>query len=184
MAETLRQGIRPSGMNQADLVSFLGNVRDVVNQLRRQTLYQGLGNPGFARNSNFDVANANAISYSNGGVIKTLSATTNFDTGTSKTITASLWGAGLLYVTSGGTATVGWASGSFATEALAIAALAEVSTGTTLGYFTVQAHASGFTAGTDALTGGTGGNVATATNYYNGGIPLSLVAPDLTLNAG
>mgnify|MGYP001568656345 FL=1 len=36
-----------------------------------------------------------------------------------------------------------------------------------MGYVTVNAHASGYTAGTDALTGGTGGNVATATNYYN-----------------
>jgi len=36
-----------------------------------------------------------------------------------------------------------------------------------LGYVTVHAHASGFTAGTDALQGGTGGNVATTTTYYD-----------------
>ena len=40
---------------------------------------------------------------------------------------------------------------------------------------TVQAHASGFTAGTDALNGGTGGNVAAATTYYNSINPNSLI---------
>lgn len=60
----------------------------------------------------------------------------------------------------------------YATEAAAIAALpATPSTDAPLGYVTVQTHTgTTFVAGTDALTAGTGGNVANATNYYNAGL--------------
>lgn len=198
MADALRADIVESGMGQGDLVKLLGNIRDLVNelqddhstfrtvvgdnkallnQLRTQSLYRALGNPGFAISTNFDVKNANAISYLNGGTLKTLSANTNFDTGTSKTITGSKWAAAMLTVNSSGTAVVTWTSGgAYNDEATAIAALAApAATDTVLGYVTVNAHASGFTAGTDALTTGTGGNVATATNYYNDVNPNTLM---------
>ena len=45
-----------------------------------------------------------------------------------------------------------------------------------VGYVTVQAHASNsFTAGTDALQGGTGGNASQDTNYYNLADPASVI---------
>lgn len=170
------QAITANGVNQGDLVALLQNITNLLNQIRQLELYFSLGNPAFAISTNFDVKNANAISYSNNGTLKTLNANTNFDTGTSKTITGSLWGAALLSVNSSGSAVLTWATGSYATEALAIAALAApASTDTVLGYVTVQAHASGFTAGTDALTTGTGGNVAAATNYYNSVNPNALL---------
>jgi len=147
------------------------------NQLRRLELYKPLGNPTFAIDTNFDVKSTEPISYLNGGTLKTLADNTSFDTGTSKTITASKYGAAVLSVNSSGTGVVTWASGAgYDSEALAIAALTDPgATHTILGYFTVQAHASGFTAGTDALTTGAGGNVATATTYYNAINPNSLL---------
>ena len=170
--------IKANGVYQKDQLAFDTSVVTLVNSLSAQVdklrslaLYMPLGNPGFAINTNFDVKNANAISYINGGTIKTLSANTNFDTGTSAVIASSKYGVAVLSVNSSGTAVVTWftASGAgYASEALAIAAItAPAATDTVLGYVTVQAHASGFTAGTDALTTGTGGNVATATTYYN-----------------
>jgi hypothetical protein len=190
MASTLLNDIVENGVWQGDLVKFLNNVMNVVNelqtdhatfktavddikallnQLRTQTLYEVFGNPGFAIDTNFDVKNATAFYYANGGTLKTLAANTNFDTGTSKTITGSKFGAALLSVSAAGTGVLTWASGAgYDTEAAAIAALpAPAATETAAGYVTVQAHASGYIAGTSALTGGTGGNVATATTYYN-----------------
>lgn len=198
MAELLQADITENGRGQGDLVRFLKNTRDVVNelqtdhgtfvtgvtalqtllnQLRQQALYMPLGNPGFVIDTNFDVKNGNAISYLNGGTIKTLTADTSFDTGTSKVITASKWAAAMLTVTSAAAATVTWTSGgAYNSEAAAIAALAAPSaTSTVLGYVTVLASGSGWTAGTDALEGGTGGTAATTTNYYNSLNPNTLM---------
>jgi hypothetical protein len=157
---------------QTDHATFKTAVDDIetlVNQIRNQSLYEVFGNPGFAIDTNFDVKNATAFYYANGGTLKTLAANTNFDTGTAKTITGSKFGAALLSVAAAGTGVLTWASGAgYDSEALAIAALpAAAATETPVGYVTVQAHASGYIAGTSALTGGTGGNVATATTYYN-----------------
>jgi hypothetical protein len=140
-------------------------------------LYGALGNPTFAIDTNFDVKNTEPISYLNGGTLKTLADNTNFDTGTAKTITGAKWGAAMLTVNSSGTGVVTWASGAgYDSEALAIAGLAApAATDTVLGYVTVLAHASGFTAGTDALASGAGGNVATTTNYYNSINPNTLM---------
>lgn len=152
--------------------------KTLVNQLQVQSLYRALGNPAFQIRSNFDVQNANAISYINGGTLKTLAATAAFDTGTAATIATTKWGAAILSVNSSGTGVVTWASGSqmtYASEAAAIAALTAVTaTDTVLGYITVQAAGSTWTAGTDALQGGTGGTPATTTNYYNSVNPNSL----------
>lgn len=155
--------------DHATFKTVVDDLKTLVNNLRNTLNYQALGNPGLQRVSNFDVNNANAISYVNGGTLKTFAGTTTFDTGTSKTITGSNYGAFLCTISAAGSAVVTWASGGgYASEALAIAALTlPDATSTPIGYVTVQAHASGFTAGTDALTGGTGGNVATATTYYN-----------------
>jgi len=198
-----------SGINQDGLVTYLGNVRDVVNelvedhatnkttidaartsiielhadhdtnqthmtnlktllnQMRQAALYNTLGNPGFVIDTNFDIKNGTAVYYTNGGTLKTLAANTNFNTGTTKTIAGSQWAAAVLSVDASGNGVVTWTA-TAASEAAAIALIAvATATETPMGYATVQAHASGFTAGTDALQGGTGGNVATTTNYYN-----------------
>lgn len=160
------------------VVTDLDALNALLTQMRTANLYCALGNPGFQRVSNFDVNNANAISYRNGGTLKTLSAATTFDTGTTATIATTKWGAALLSVSSAGSAVVTWftnAGAGYASEALAIAAITAASaTDTVLGYITVQAAGSTWTAGTDALQSGTGGTPATTTNYYNSVNPNAL----------
>lgn len=153
-------------------------------------LYMPLGNPTFAIDTNFDVKNTEPISYVNGGTLKTLADNTSFDTGTAKTIPTTKWAAALLSVAANGTATLTWTASTYDSEALAIAALTSPgATHTLLGYVTVQAAGATWTAGTDALTTGTGGTPANATNYYNSINPNSLVfggvdaAGDLTAAA-
>ena len=187
--------------NNDYMVTQLTAMRALVNQERAASLYACLGNPGFAISTNFDVKNANAISYINGGTVKTLGANTNFDTGTTKTCTGSKYQAAVLSVDASGTGIVTWApTAVYNSEAAAIAALTGpgAATETVLGYFTIQAHASGFTAGTDALTTGSGGNVCTATTYYNsinpntlqiaaalsGTLPAATAQTGITVNKG
>ncbi len=182
--------ITETGVSQGSLVDLLTNILAVVNelqanhdtfkgvsddskalinQLRQSRLYGAYGNPGFVISTNFDVKNGTAIFYTNGGTLKTLGANTNFDTGTSKTITLSKWAAATLSVDASGTGIVTWTTGgAYTSEALAIAALpACAATETAVGYVTVLSSSSGWTAGTDALASGTGGTPATTTNYYN-----------------
>ena len=189
MADTLR----PNGVNQGTLVKWVKNSNDLqtelaadhatnkalmdealgkLNDLIHLSRNYPLGNqsPGFAISTNFDVKNASTTLFVADNVMYTLGANTNCDTGTSKTITGSQWGAFVIDATNASTLTATWASSSYASEDLALAAaeaLSFTSGKCRLGIVTVQAHASGFTAGTDALTTGTGGNVAAATNYYN-----------------
>jgi len=163
----------------AGLSVYGGANRDAVvqyNALFTRIAYGTFDNPGFVISTNFDVKNGNAVTYSIANVLKSLSANTNFDTGTAATITANLWGIGILTY-DGTTPTVTWATTSaamaYATEATAkaalgtLASLVPASGFASLGYFTVQAGASLWTAGTDALATGTGGTPANATNYYN-----------------
>jgi len=128
-----------------------------------------LGNPGFAIDTNFDVKNVNAFDIVSGGLLYTISADTSFDTGTTKVITADSWAAALLSVDSDGTAYLQWAAEA-ATEADAIAMLDGITpTGdVVVGYVTVLTDSGvTWTAGTDALEGGTGGGPSDDTNYYN-----------------
>lgn len=146
------------------------------NSLRRFSLYQALGNPTFAIDTNFDVKNTEPIDYTNGGTLKQLADNTSFNTGTTKTITALKWGAAVLSVDATGTGVVTWASGAgYDSEALALAALTDPgATHTIMGYVAVLAGAALWTAGTDALEGGTGGTASTDTNYYNAVPPVLL----------
>lgn len=87
------------------------------------------------------------------------------------TIPASTWGLIALDVVANGTVTFRSAAANYttgyATEALAIAALPKrITVLANMGYVTILASASGFVVGTDGLTGGSSGNVATTTNYY------------------
>lgn len=164
---------------------------ELMSAFNQFVLYRSQGNPAFARNANFDVANANAISYVNNGVVKTLGATTNFDTGTVKTIPTVRWAAALLSISSAGSAVLTWCTGDFASEALAIAALKNTTNpssganpalpagNTPVGYITVLAAGITWTAGTDALAGGAGGTPATTTNYVNGDVDDIVVTREL-----
>lgn len=216
----LPSDIRYNGVDQPSLVTYLENNTDLVNEIKADhatsisfeadmkaliNLLQHWSqnhvlsvSPVLAIDTNFDVKNTEQTVFVAGGVVYTLGDNTNCDTGTTKTITGSLWSAFLVEATDASTLTARWASTSYASEALALAAakaLVPATGKTIIGYVTVQAHASGFTAGTDALTTGTGGNVATATNYYSLAVPnLAAVSSsppaslsnstDLTLNRG
>lgn len=137
-----------------------------------------MGTPGFAISGNFDVATGTKITYTNGGVGATLAAGTVFDTGTSATFVANTWGVALFSVSSAGTSTVTWATNGgsgYASEANALAALPALPANHTgLGHMTVKTSAgSSFTAGTDALKTGTGGNPASETNFYTTGTAVT-----------
>jgi len=145
----------------------------LLNNIRTWTQAFPLGNPGFAINSNFDVQNTNAFSYAIAGRLYSQAQSQNFDTGTTATFPAGKWGICLLSLNAAGDETCTWATNTanagYDSEALAIAALPATPAGhCPLGYITVQASAgNSFTAGTDALQGGTGGNASQDTNYYN-----------------
>ncbi len=87
------------------------------------------------------------------------------------TIPASTWCLIVLERVSAGTTTFVSAAANYttgyATEALAIAAMpAKSSAKAPVGYLTILASASTWIAGTDGLALGSGGNVATTTNFY------------------
>ncbi len=140
--------------------------------LRRLAVSEGafvLGNPGLARDGNFDLNAVNAFDVVSGGKLYTISSGADFDTGTAKDITIDFWAAALLSVDTDGTEYLQWAAEG-TTEARAIDALdALTPTGdVVVGYMTVQTDSgNNWKAGTDALTAGTGGDIADATNYYN-----------------
>lgn len=173
-----------------ELAGAANKVERLTTELRTYLLNHPLGNPGFAINSNFDIANANAIDYVAGGLLKTLSATTNFDTGTSKTIATDQWAAAILSVDADGTTHVDWGADA-ADESSALAALSDVTVSgdVVLGSVAVQtASGQDWVAGTDALQGGTGGNPAQTTNYYDDVNPDDTVigaeADDISYHGG
>jgi hypothetical protein len=163
----------------APVVNNGGALRDLLINYNAQIQYErnsAKGNPTFAIDTNFDIKNTEPISYTNAGIMVTLADNTNFDTGTTAVIAADCWGIAILCAVAGATGVVTWASSamSYATEAAAIAALGKItnlcptSAQSALGYVTVQtASAATWTAGTDALQGGAGGNASADTNYYN-----------------
>lgn len=147
------------GMSQGLLYDYLINRRT-----------RPLGNPTFAIKTNFDVQNTTAYDFAIAGTLYTDATSGTCDTGTAQHMTSGHWNVMLISVDTSGALTGTWAPGTtgYATEALAIAKLPNVPAGEcAVGYVTVQAGAATFTAGTDALTGGTGGTVAATTTYYN-----------------
>lgn len=171
------RNVTQSGANAASgstiytLAELINDLVALANELRTDLRTQILaGDPGFAINSNFDVANASAFTYMIDGVPYNLAASQNFDTGTSASLSQGKWGVILLSVDSSGSTNVTWDAGDYADEATALANIPATPSGECpVGIVTVQAHASNsFTAGTDALNGGSGGNAAQATNYYDG----------------
>lgn len=106
------------------------------------------------------------------GVYAAVTALTAQAFGALGTIPASTWGLILVQRVAAGTETfvsaaANYTSG-YASEELALAAIpAPTSARVPIGFVTILASASTFVVGTDALAGGTGGNPATTTNYYN-----------------
>lgn len=166
------------GTTTTEVMNQNSTNRDLLINYNAQIQYErnsAKQNPGFVIDTNFDIKNGNAITYSLAGVLKSLSANTSFDTGTTAVIAADKWGIAILTY-SGSASAVTWASSamSYPTEAAAIAALGTIatlcpaSTLSCLGYVTVQTGSGvTWTAGTDALETGTGGTPSADTNYYN-----------------
>jgi len=156
---------------QGALYDTVRKIANQVNDLSTTMKTRCVTPPNFEIRSNFDIQNGDAFEIEAGGIQKTVATDQAFDTGTSTVIaTNAYWAAGLLSINiDGTTAYVNWGAEA-STEALAKANLADVTaSGTvTCGYVTVNA-ASGqdWVAGTDALQGGSGGQVSADTNYYN-----------------
>lgn len=185
MAASLQHSVNEQGYWDADLVKVVQNLRDVVNELQtdhasiRASLSAlrvadttaVLTPPNFEIDTNFDVQNGDAFEIVIDGVSLTVATDINFDTGTATVIaTNAYWACGLLSINvDGTTAYVDWGAEA-SSEALAKTALADVTASGSLvcGYFAAQAKGGqDLVAGTDALNGGSGGQVAQTTNYYN-----------------
>lgn len=185
MANTLQSDIKGDGWNQPDVVRYLENIQLIVNELQTdhatfKTAITALRTadttvattpPNFEIDTNFDIQNGDAFEIIVDGVAKTVATDVNFDTGTTTVITTvAYWAAALLSIDiDGTTATVDW--GAEAVDEAGAKALLSAVTATgdvVCGYVAVHAKAGeDFVAGTDALTGGTGGQVAQTTTYYN-----------------
>lgn len=169
MARTLNQIIEDTyvglGADKGKLGQWLTRMYD-----RMRT--RPLGNPTLGIDSNYDVKNTTAYDYMIADRVYTDTINGNCDTGTSATFPTTTWGIFKVSVDTSGALTATWdtnGSAGYTTEALAIAALPDTPAGELcIGYVTVQAHSTGqFLAGTDALQGGSGGDVSNDTNYYN-----------------
>ena len=200
MATALNQSITETGINQEDLVAWMTNVttivnemKGVVNSVRTRSVNYCVTPPNFEIDTNFDIQNGDAFEISSSGKLVTIATDQSFDTGTDTVITtAAYWAAGLLSIDADGTTHVDWGAEA-ASEAAAIALLSAVTAAgeVVCGYVTVHAKAGqDFVAGTDALTTGTGGEVAQATNYYNiqdvgdSALSSAVSSSDLTLSKG
>lgn len=184
MAATLQSDIKGDGWNQPDVVKFLENIRDNLNEiqtdhasfksandaLRTAQLTQRITPANFEIDTNFDIQNGDAFEITSDGISVTIATDQNFDTGTTTVITTvAYWACALLSIDADATTHVDWGAEAV-DEAGAKALLSAVTAAgeVVCGYVAVHAKAGqDFVAGTDALTGGTGGQVAQTTTYYN-----------------
>lgn len=162
--------------------TYLDNIKALLNQVRSAYLTRLFsGYPGFQIDTNFDIGNANAFQVVKDGVVYNIAGSQTWDTGTAATCPAGKWVVFLLSVDNDATTHADYADGDdagYVDEASAIAAIDGITPSgeVVVGYVTVQANAGGeFLAGTDALNGGAGGDVAQTTNYYQA------INPDATL---
>ena len=124
----------------------------------------------FEISTNFDIQNGDAFNMIVDGVPVTIATDQVFDTGAVATTAADTWIAAILSIDADGTTYVDYGTTGQASEAAAIATLASVTASgeVVLGYVTILTNAgNSWTAGTDALQGGAGGNPSADTNYYN-----------------
>lgn len=140
-------------------------------------------NPVFAIDTNFDVKNTETVTFLAAGVPYTLADNTSCNTGTTKVIAANQWAAMVIDASDSTTLTGTWTA-DCASEALAIAAAKAtpfVANKCRLGYVTVLTGTDvTWTAGTDALQGGTGGTASADTNYYQFFELAAIAAADMT----
>ena len=152
------------------LSALANEVKADLNLIRNVVLNRAIGLANFEIDTNFDVQNGDAFEIIADGELVLIATDQSFDTGTATTIaTDAYWGAFICSIDGDATTHVDWGAEAVS-EAAAILNLAAVtaSGAVVCGYVTVHAKASeDFVAGTDALTSGTGGQVAQATNYYN-----------------
>lgn len=162
--------ITKTGHGQGELQTFFEATVGLVNALRGLELTRCVTPPNFEISTNFDIQNGDAFEIISDGVLVTIATDQNFDTGTAIVIaTNAYWACAILSIDADATTHVDWGAEA-ATEAAALALLAAVTASgeVVCGYVAVHAKAGqDFKAGTDALTGGTGGEVAQATTYYN-----------------
>jgi hypothetical protein len=156
----LQSDITENGVNQGDLVRYLQNVRDLVNELRTglATALQGnylLSTPGLAGGSNADdVANI-AFQYSIGGVVYNKAAITTGTGPGNDVIPQGTYGACAFDIGTNGTVDAIEAPANatgYASAALAAAALPAPEAGhARMGYVTATKSDGTFTFGTTAL---------------------------------
>ncbi len=144
-----------------EYIGNLGAIRFIENDLPLAS---------WAIDTNFDVQNTEVISYTADGTDVALAVGSTCDTGTAKTIAIDQWAAMLISGDSGGNLTGTWTADA-ADEAAALVllkALAVPDGETPLGYITVLTGSGlDWTAGTDALQGGAGGDPSDDTNYFD-----------------
>lgn len=160
MTVALKSDISLNGVNQGDLVRFLQNVRDLVNELRSAIVTTSQGNyllstPGLAGGSNADdVANI-AFSYSIGGVVYNKAAITTGTGPGNDVVPEDLFGAVAFDIGTDGTVDAVEAPANatgYASAALAAAALPAAAAGhARMGYVTASKSDGAFTFGTTAL---------------------------------
>ena len=162
--------------DHATFKTVVDDLKTLLNAVRTMAL-NGIcaGNPAFVIDTNFDVKATNAFQVMVDGQLVSCAANLSFDTGTTATTATATFIGGVLSVAADGTTTsIDWGTTGQASAAAAIATLGAVSPtqAAVVGYVVVEAHAANsWTAGTDALTTGTGGNVANSTTYWQGRNP-------------
>lgn len=148
------------------------DIKTLANELRTQELTRCVTSPNFEIDSNYDIKNGDAFDIIVGGVLKTIATDQNFDTGTSEQIaTDTYFAAAILSIDFNGTTYVEWGLEA-ADASTALGNLDVVNATGTVICGTVVVEAKGgagenWVAGTDALTTGTGGDIANSTVYAN-----------------
>jgi hypothetical protein len=187
MTVALQNDITELGMDQGDLVRFLQNVRDSVNEMRTGlgTALQGnylLSTPGLAGGSNADdVANI-AFSFSIGGVVYNKAAITTGTGPGNDVVPEDLYGACAFDIGADGTVDAVEATDNatgYASAALAAAGLPAAAAGhARMGYVTATKSDGAFTFGTTNL------NAANTTVAFTEGTSLfDAVSAALTQSA-
>lgn len=148
------------------------DIKTLVNSLRNQELNRCVTAANFEIDANYDIKNGDGFEIIADGVLVTISTDQNFDTGTGEKIATDGYFVGaILSIDANATTHVDFgAEGADAPTALANLAVVTASGAVVCGYVIIETASGGgktWVAGTDALNGGTGGDVANSTSYVN-----------------
>lgn len=175
MAETLQSTVTEIGLNQGDLVRFLKNTRDLVNEMRTAlvTTLQGnylLSTPGLGIGSTADLVANIAFQYVVGGVVYNKAAVAAGTAPGNDVIPQGTYGACAFDIGTDGTIDAVEATGNatgYASAALAAAGLPAAAAGhARMGYVTATKSDGAFTFDTTNL------NAANTTVAYTEGTTL------------